>query len=453
MMAIPGTPVQRVASLIGERDLVEHNEVYRRFWIGRLFSDVAFNAMIYTMLLLIAQSTGKSFFSSLFVAAYIGPAALFVALAGSVSDALPKNLVLAVTSVVQAGLCLLVAVSGSSLWVIYLIAVGFAVTAQFLGPTKQSALPQMVDREQISNANAVNNLGSLVAQTLGLLILPPLFLQTVGAAPLAIICGLLFLGAAFHFAGVSIAREEAKDAGDVWSGSLERMFTAWHEFTEDAVSYLSMSIVVLASVISIVVLTLAPAYSGSVLHVSSDYTALVLSPAAFGVWLALRLAPHISGRRGPAVTIGVAFATLIAAVILLGFVDSLARIGSPWVPPIIFTTRSFDRDAMRIFITIIIAMAIAFSYTFLSIETTTVLNRRVPQEIQGRVFAAQTVIASLASIPPVLFAGIAADFVGVSPVLVVTGCAIAILTVFAIARGNRVAHAAVRRRRIASTTG
>jgi len=47
------------------------------------------------------------------------------------------------------------------------------------------------------------------------------------------------------------------------------------------------------------------------------------------------------------------------------------------------------------------------------------VNHRIPVEVQGRVFAAQHVLTNLASIPPILLAGLLATAFGVEPVLFV----------------------------------
>jgi hypothetical protein len=47
------------------------------------------------------------------------------------------------------------------------------------------------------------------------------------------------------------------------------------------------------------------------------------------------------------------------------------------------------------------------------------MNEEAPPEAQGRVFAVQTALADLLSLPPLLAAGIAADAVGERPTLLV----------------------------------
>src|SRR4029079_1671832 len=157
-----------------------------------LLSHTPVNSVVYTMLLLVVDATGKSFASSLFVVAYIAPTALLGTVSGVYADRLPKGLVLAATNALRAALCVLLAVSTDNVLIIYVIAVLFAVGSQFSGPAEGAALPAIVEPADLTAANSLNNLGSLISQIAGLMILPAVFLKTVGAAPLFIICAGMF---------------------------------------------------------------------------------------------------------------------------------------------------------------------------------------------------------------------------------------------------------------------
>src|SRR4051812_3803233 len=81
VMADTRAAMLRLSSLVGERTLFE-NESFRRLWLSKLLSHAPTNAIVYTMLILVVQATGKSFFSSLFVVAYIAPTALLGTVSG-----------------------------------------------------------------------------------------------------------------------------------------------------------------------------------------------------------------------------------------------------------------------------------------------------------------------------------------------------------------------------------
>ena len=58
----------------------------------------------------------------------------------------------------------------------------------------------------------------------------------------------------------------------------------------------------------------------------------------------------------------------------------------------------------------------------------------VAPEMQGRVFAGQTVLTNIASIPPILLTGILADVIGIAPVFFLVAVAGALLAAYYTAR-------------------
>ena len=58
--------------------------------------------------------------------------------------------------------------------------------------------------------------------------------------------------------------------------------------------------------------------------------------------------------------------------------------------------------------------------------------------MQGRVFAAQSVLANLVAIVPVVLAGFLADTVGVAPVLICAGIAALLAAAWSQARSSRI---------------
>ena len=64
------------------------------------------------------------------------------------------------------------------------------------------------------------------------------------------------------------------------------------------------------------------------------------------------------------------------------------------------------------------AIFAGFGSSLTNVASRAIINERIPLEMQGRVFAAQNVLANVASVAPLLVAGALADLVGARPVLV-----------------------------------
>jgi len=442
-MADTRTAMLRLSALVGERSLFE-KEAYRRLWLAKLISHIPSDAMIYTMLILVVDATGKSFFSSLFVVAYIAPSALLGTVSGVLVDRAPKGLVLAATNAARAGLCVLLAVSADNVLTIYLIAVMFAVAGQFSSPAESASLPLVVGPADFTAANSLNNLGQLLAQIAGLMVLPALFLKTVGVDALAIVCALMFGAAAVQFLLIPGLGGAVGDMAMSIEDTRERFAEAWHELTLDSVSYVALIIAVLANTTGLVVTTLLPRFGNQVLGISTENIIFVAAPAAAGIWLALRFVRRMSRGVSPWWSVGGSFAALLGLVMALAFMapagDALARAN----PAGLFDPGPFGEGTARIIVTGVVGAALAFAFTFVNIVSRSIVNERIPREIQGRVFAGQAVLTNLASIPPILLTGVLADIVGIAPVFflmaVIAGLVAAYFAARSLARPVAVAY-------------
>lgn len=418
-----------LASLVGEQALFE-NHGYRRLWITQQLSSIPFNAIVYLMLITIVERTGSGFFGNLFAAAYIAPTAVFATVSGAIVDRLPKAPVIAAANIAAAGLAVLLAESAGALGVMFVIAFGFAVVAQVSGAAQAAALPELVSPGELANANSLGNLGSILAQLVGLAVLPLLLLGTLGAPALALACAGFFAAAAYQGMRISHLGGSVDGWQAAWTGSGARFAEAWQWLRGDRVAYSGVIIYTLANVISIVVVTLVPRYVETVLNVDAEYAVVVASPAAIGVWLALRFVPLVLTHMGSGRALAASFATLIAGVIMLGFVQPLGRAAENVT--LFDASLGHGAQAGRLFVTMIVAVALAFAYTLLTVTEKSLLNERIPRDMQGRIFVAQAVLSGVASIPPLLVTGFLADTVGVPPVWVFTGTMCAFVAVAAL---------------------
>ena len=100
----------------------------------------------------------------------------------------------------------------------------------------------------------------------------------------------------------------------------------------------------------------------------------------------------------------------------------------------LFDPGPFGEGTARILVTMALAAGLAFAFTFVNVVTRSIVNERMPREMQGRVFAAQSVLTNLASIPPILLTGLLADVIGVSPVFFLVGLVCGALALFYAAR-------------------
>ncbi len=414
-------PRSRWEVLTGGHGLLQEDG-FRQLWVGRLLSHTGLNALLYSLLVLaVGNSTsGSSIKSALFITAYILPTATFGTVSGVIVDRLPKNLVLAAVNVARLGLMFVLLVSDTSLWTIYGVALLIAITSQFAAPAEAAAMPQLVPADRLTSANSISNLGGLVSQVVGFAVLPPLFLNTVGPRPLFFISGVLFGAGALVFLSIrdlGSRRIDIDSTVDAVQEVRKQFAQAWDTLNRDLVAYMSVIIFVLASTASLVAVTLMPRFVSNVLDIRVQNGIFVFMPAALGVLAGLRLVQWLDRRLSPAWLVGGGFVLLAASLLLLTFVRPMAASLESMNLFGVFDPGPFGDTSARIVVTVVFSVGAAFSYSVVGVASRSMVQQRMPMELQGRIFAAQNVLINLASIPPILLAGLLAELAGVEVVL------------------------------------
>jgi hypothetical protein len=211
----------------------------------------------------------------------------------------------------------------------------------------------------------------------------------------------------------------------------------WLRVSRDSTAFLGLVLLVVTSTSTLVIATLLPKFSTNVLGVAPENIVFVLAPVVIGVFLGLRSVEFIADRSNKLITISVAFVFMAGSLIALGFVAQGAEVVRSADPVGLFNDEIAGDRGARILATILLANVYCFSLTVVMTMGRALLNERIPLRMQGRVFAAQAVLANLTAILPVLVAGVLADMVGVAPVLVGAGVLALLAALWSEARGSR----------------
>ncbi len=388
---------------------------FRRLWIGRALTHTAMNAVLFALLVSAVGESGdgSSLNSALFVTAYILPTATLGTVSGVFVDRLPKHIVLAAVNIARSGLMLILLMASGDLWTVYGVALLLAITSQFATPAEGATLPRVVRTDQLTTATSVNSFATLVAQVTGLAVLAPVFLNTSGPKPLYFIAVILFgAGAAFFFS-IRDVGSRAVDIDHTIEAvrQVRKQFAqAWDTLSRDLAAHLSVIIAVLASTASLVGVTLMPRFMQDVLDIEVQNSIFVFLPAAIGIVAGLRLVEALE-RWIPKVWLGTAgFAFFMASLTGLALTRPFATGLDSIIP--------FGETTARITVAVLFSTAATFSFSLLGVASRSLVHQRMPVELQGRIFAAQHVLSNLASIPPIMFAGLLAERFPVEPIVI-----------------------------------
>lgn len=414
------------------------DDSFRRFWLMRLCSHGATNALAYSLLVFTLEQSSSAIATGLLLLTMIVPSAFLGALAGVAVDRLPRGLILLVANALRAVLVFALVSAKAELASLYAVSLALGVVTQFAAPAEAAVVPHIVRQHRLVAANSFINLATLASQVIGVLILAPAFLKTTNGDPLLfILIGLFSLSAVlitiipqFHFVTPETAGASLQ--------SMRRDFAeAWLRVSRDSIAFLGLVLLVMTSTSTLIIATLLPKFSTHVLGVAPENLVFVLAPVVVGVFFGLRSVEFLAERFDKLVTISAAYLLMAAALGALGLVPASGDLIRALDPLGVFRESLLGDQGARILATILYGNVYCFSLTVVLTMGRVLINERIPLQMQGRVFAAQAVLANLTAIAPVVLAGLLADAVGVELVLICAGIGALLAAAWSQVRSSR----------------
>jgi MFS family permease len=254
-------------------------------WLAGVISDTGDWLLITGLPIYVFTLTGSVLTTATVFIVEMVPVVMLSSVAGVLVDRWNRRSTMIVISFGQAVLLLplLLVHHSGQLWLIYLIAAGQAVLAQFFEPAKNAAIPALVERDQVGAANGMvgvsSNFGRLVGSSLGGLALITGALTTIVIGDVAtyLAAGLLISAAKFVDAKAGLADLGPRPAPliEAWKSGIRlitgrRMIRA--AFVNAALGSLAQGVFVVLFIV----------YVGRLLHGDSAEIGLLRGVQAFG---------------------------------------------------------------------------------------------------------------------------------------------------------------------------
>jgi MFS family permease len=417
------------------------NRSFLLLWLAQLLSQIVFNAANYGVIAIVTAVTHSTVMVGFAIISFTLPAVPFSLLAGVYVDYLNKRLVLWMSNALRAiatGLIVLALLwNPHTVIPLYLLAFAISLITQFFIPAEASAIPLLVDKNDLVPALSLFNITLTIAQALGFLLLgglitallPPfglslgfLRVQVISfdalfaiVAIVYVICMLLILAIPARAlqqkqsAGSALSRLFGKQT---WKIIQHDVRETWAYIRQDHQLLLALLRVSFVSILLLVIGELAGPFVVTVLHLPVQYMPLILAPAGVGLVLGGLFMPALTQRLGKSRTITLGSVCTAVGLILL----PLGR----------FTWSKLPLPASgALFIVSAVAFFLGIAVEMVNIPAQTVMQEQAPEEERGRVFSFQSMFYNAGSIPVLLFAGVIADTLGIETVMY--GLAAAIL--------------------------
>ncbi len=413
----------------GSRAFAHRN--YRLFFAGHLISLIGTWMQQVGQAWLVLEITGDPFMLGVTAAMQFLPVMILGLFGGLIADALPKRPTLIATQVIQMALALilfgLTATGVVEVWQILVLAALLGFTNAVDMPTRQSFVVEMVGRQDLPNAVALNSAIFNGARVVGPAI-AGLAIAAVGISVAFLLNGISFIAV---IVGYGLMRDEELGSPPVLNRphtvrEVGQSLAEGLRYVRQADLVLLATIVVgLAGLFAMNFNVVIPALAQDVLHTDAAGYGFLMAASGIGALIAA-LSIAFSGRARPALIAG--------GALLLG----VAEIGAA---------------AVQSFPLAMVAMGfMGFGAIAMAATANTVIQLAAPDELRGRVMSVYTtVFAGSAPIGGLLMGWIASRF-GVDVSLAVGGTACALLGLTAFWRLRRIRTIDVPRERVAQGT-
>ena len=395
---------QQVKGLLRTFVALRHRN-FRLFWFGQLISLIGTWMQSIGQAWLVLQLTHSAWLLGVVGALQFLPIMLFSLFGGVLADRLPKRRVLLFTqsfAMLQAAVLWILVASGHiQVWEVLVLASLLGLTNSFDMPTRQAFVVEMVGREDLPNAIALNssvfNMARVVGPGLGGLII-----AFLGIAPLFLLNTISFVPVIVGLALIRMNELHALAKRTTTSGETSKQSTL--QSLREGLSYVvhTPSVLLIIAVIGVISLfginfnVILPLFATEVLH--SGALGFGFLSAAFGIgslcsalWLAW-------GNRKPSVQY------LLIAALAFSVLEVFFALSHLYV------------------LSLILIAAVGFAMIAFSANSNTALQTVTPDHLRGRVMSVYMVVFA-GSVPlGNLFTGGLAHLYGAPISLLIGAC-------------------------------
>jgi MFS family permease len=373
------------------------NTTFRRLFVGRLITNMGDSLYYVAAMLLVYELGGSAFYTGLAGFLTLAPVTLQF-LTGPLVDRWDLRRLLVGTQLLQGALVLIIPLAAWMGWlsiaVVLVVMPVVSMLNQFVYPAQNAALPRIVRKEELVDANSAFSFAYQGVDT-AFSSLGGILVALVGAVSLYLIDSVTFVVTALVFATTRIPAAEGEDT--------ERVSSALSDYAEklrEGVSYMRGTILTLTLVGSVVVnFTI-----GATLAVLPAFADLRGGTESYGILLAAITAGLLVGALGAAPLKRISLGALSIAGFAFGGFVWLTAVFVEWLP-----------------LTVLL-----FCLAWIPVGATNVIfaamvQTLVPHELLGRITSVTT--SASASAMPIgsLLGGVVADMWSAPVVVAATG--------------------------------
>lgn len=403
---------------------VLRNRRFLALWSAQIVSQLAGNAALYALTVLIVEASGgSSTATSLLYLAFLGPAVFLSPLAGIVVDRVDRRGILIWSNVIRAAAFGVIVLLPGQLALAYAMVLVVATATTLFVPAEAAMIPRVAGPGQLLAANGLFTFTIQAAFAAGFAVLGPIAVGIAGPVVTIALVAILYVLAT----GLCVTLPSARPLSD------EPRRHALAELREGlavirAEHLVRWPLILLAFTASLIgiVGVIGPTLASSVLGLSAREFFYLVVPIAVGLVVgiaSLGILGRIVSRRG---LIHLGLGGLTIGIAALALLPELAALMPPVARP-------------ALLVAVPVAGVFGASYALVAAPAQTILQESLDDAMRGRVFAVLNSFVSAASALPILLVGPLADTVGIPAVLWAAALACGLLLARSVVAGPRAA--------------
>lgn len=400
--------------------------------LANFLSGLAIGTLSYGAMVHLARSGGSQFEVALVSAASFLPGLVLGTQGGMIADSLPKRLALAVTYLLQAGLCIGVPLLlGSDFIVLLFIILIVSTLAQISIPAVRSVIPLIAKPQELAVAAMLMALTTSTGSAIGQAFFATILIRVGGITLVMIVGGVLLLLAGLRVIGLP-------DKGGVKVGDALRsvdwrlkgigvrptaQWIAGHRVVA--------TMVLLGAMVSALFEAFAammPGFVGTVLGVDPADTIFVFATIPIGFLAATFAAPWLMNKFGERPVMLVSVVAFGSGILLFGLIEEIAPLLAPFSPLRLLALFGLQPSDEVLAASLLTIPAYA-GFTAAGAAVQTYINRRLPVVKQAGVFGIESTLRSALAIVTVLTFGILATIFGTRLVFMIAPFAMLLLLI------------------------
>lgn len=376
------------------------NKNFVYLWTSQVLSQLSIHIMNFLLLVRLFEETGSPIATSLLWVAYGLPAIVIGPFAAASVDMVARRKMLVVTNLLQSATIFFYAVSHrTSLFLLYGVAMAYSLLNQFYVPAELAALPTLLSKKKLAQANGLFFITQQAA-VVGGLTLAGLLKNAFGFTRTLYFCAILLF-----LAFISVSRLPKMATGDRVPAHFEKAFMKFFKRIAEGYRYIKdnnyilapLSLMLILHIAAVVVAVNIPIMAKEIFKVRVDLAGLLIGvPGGIGALIGGLTIPKVLKRGVRKIkVIETSFIIITASLIAYTFI----------VPQL----SGFKSIYLGVFTTILAG----FAFVGVLIPAQTFLQEETPKKFRGRVFGNYWFLATIATVFPVIFSGTISELFGI----------------------------------------